>query len=478
MGKKISFSEFKERVDKIYNGTIDLSEYKFENTQKKGHCKCKICGYEWDVRGYSLLAGHGCRKCYDKRNSDRRKIPFDDIQKIIDEQGKGVKIIGDFVDTKHECLAKCSKCGHEWRTKVRDLMNGHGCPECVSIKKDFYDKLFSMYGEKYDCSEVDYKTLNDKIKLVCKKHGDFYVFARKIWEQESQTELCSYCTEEIKEEKIRIENKIKEEKRKKIEEERLVRKKEKERILEEKKKERMYFRRRGNIMPNDVFIQRCIEKHGEGTFTYEKTKLKNWSDKVIVTCPIHGDIEKVPASLLAGHGCPKCSNMHMAYTTEEWVEKAKKRHPEFSYENVNYVNKTKPVIVTCPVHGDVSVYPNAFLREDEPCSKCRMDKLRKEKSDKYWDKIEELYNGRGLTLLNKGDVIKINSKISVRCEKHDFIFTPTVNNILSRGCGCPKCANSENGMKTRSDIDEVKEKINRVHKFKYDLSLFTEYNRE
>lgn len=44
--RKINIQEFKERVKKISNNTIDVSEFNFENTQSKGKCKCKVCGYE------------------------------------------------------------------------------------------------------------------------------------------------------------------------------------------------------------------------------------------------------------------------------------------------------------------------------------------------------------------------------------------------------------------------------------------------
>ena len=74
MGKKLLFSEFKSRVDSIFNNTINLDNFNFINTSTKGLCKCNVCGYTWEVVPNSLLYGHGCRKCYDKRNSNIRKM--------------------------------------------------------------------------------------------------------------------------------------------------------------------------------------------------------------------------------------------------------------------------------------------------------------------------------------------------------------------------------------------------------------------
>lgn len=74
MGRLLTRQEFEERVNKVHNDTIDLSDFKWINSTTKGLCRCKICGNEWEAIGYTLMAGHGCRKCYDKRNSEKHKI--------------------------------------------------------------------------------------------------------------------------------------------------------------------------------------------------------------------------------------------------------------------------------------------------------------------------------------------------------------------------------------------------------------------
>lgn len=42
-------------------------------------------------------------------------------------------------------------------------------------------------------------------------------------------------------------------------------------------------------------------------FSYEKTKYSKSQDKVIITCPVHGDFEQRPLSHLQGNGCVRCS---------------------------------------------------------------------------------------------------------------------------------------------------------------------------
>ena len=65
------------------------------------------------VKPMSLFMGSGCRKCYDKRNSEKRITPLEEVNEKIRENNGTVEIIGEYVDTKHKCLARCLKCGHE-----------------------------------------------------------------------------------------------------------------------------------------------------------------------------------------------------------------------------------------------------------------------------------------------------------------------------------------------------------------------------
>lgn len=179
MGKKLTVEEFQNRVDKIFNGSIDLSEFNFVNTSTPGHCKCKICGHEWDPKGNTLLNGHGCRKCYDKRNSAKRIISLEEIQQRIDENNKGVKIIGDYVDTKHRCTAKCMKCGHEWHPVVRDIIDGSGCPKCYDswtfkrkTREQFIKEMKELYNNEYEyVIDNEYVTTQDFISFICPRHG-------------------------------------------------------------------------------------------------------------------------------------------------------------------------------------------------------------------------------------------------------------------------------------------------------------------
>lgn len=186
MGKRLTKEEFVERVKLISNDTIDVSEFEFQGTQHKGICKCKICGYIWTPKAYSILQGHGCRKCYDKRNGKNRIIALKKIQDRIDKKNVQCTIIGEYVDTKHKCCVKCNKCGYAWRPLASDLLRGHSCPKCGAKRVGNMEKLssdeyanrcYEIYGDAYELNEINYTTMRNNVYPICKKHGKFEINA-------------------------------------------------------------------------------------------------------------------------------------------------------------------------------------------------------------------------------------------------------------------------------------------------------------
>jgi predicted RNA-binding Zn-ribbon protein involved in translation (DUF1610 family) len=79
-----------------------------------------------------------------------------------------VKIIciehGEFEQTPNKHLDKkgCPKCGFISR-----------CNKARSNTKEFINKSIKVHGTKFNYSNVDYTGRGDKIKIICKKHGEF-----------------------------------------------------------------------------------------------------------------------------------------------------------------------------------------------------------------------------------------------------------------------------------------------------------------
>src|ERR1035437_4265917 len=60
-------------------------------------------------------------------------------------------------------------------------------------------------------------------------------------------------------------------------------------------------------------------------YDYSKTIYIKALDKTIIICPIHGKFLQAPHSHLRGDGCPKCGGTGK-FTTEDFIQKAREVH--------------------------------------------------------------------------------------------------------------------------------------------------------
>ena len=113
-------------------------------------------------------------------------------------------------------------------------------------------------------------------------------------------------------------------------------------------------------------------------YDYSKVNYVNEKTDVRIICQKHGEFLKNPKSLLKGHGCNRCSKTHR-YTTEEWVERAKKIHGnKYDYSKVKYINEKKEVCIICPEHGEFWQRPNNHIFNKQGCPICNFSHMESE----------------------------------------------------------------------------------------------------
>lgn len=72
-------------------------------------------------------------------------------------------------------------------------------------------------------------------------------------------------------------------------------------------------------MSQNDFIAACRVTHGD-KYDYSKTEYTRSVDKVIITCPKHGDFTQVANAHQSGIGCRKCSRGGFSNGAIEWLE--------------------------------------------------------------------------------------------------------------------------------------------------------------
>jgi len=159
------------------------------------------------------------------------------------------------------------------------------------------EQIYKIYGNKIDCSNIDYKNDRTKIKFVCNDHGDFYQYPGHLL----QGHGCQKCSKM-------------------------------DRITEEE------FIKQSNIVHNNKYI------YPLGEYKNKRTKMK-------IICPQHGEFYQLPKHHIRGVGCKECNeskgekkikqllkNMNLKFKIEKRFDKCKDKKPlpfDFYLEDFN-----------------------------------------------------------------------------------------------------------------------------------------------
>lgn len=187
----------------------------------------------------------------------------------------------------------------------------------------------------------------------------------------------------------------------------------------------------------EEYITLVKEKH-ENRYSYPNTIYKGHLKDIEVYCRTHGNFLITATSHLSGRGCQKCG--YERYTKEEVLIKAKEIHGDkYDYSKAIFEKLDEKVIITCPIHGEFLQSFSTHVGKKAGCKKCgtlRGAELTKKKvsenmvnvfteihGDKY-DYSKFIYN----TSYTKGIII---------CKTHGEFLQTYSHHI--EGAGCPKC---------------------------------------
>lgn len=213
-------------------------------------------------------------------------------------------------------------------------------------------------------------------------------------------------------------------------------------------------------LTKEQFIVNFKKKFPNKHFDFSESAYENTKVKIHVKCEKGHIFEIRPNDLMNGYGCNICGGTKKM-NNDDFIKKANKIHNGyFSYEHTFLKNVNSKVIVTCPIHGDIEVKANNHLNGAN-CRFCSKEKIthkisRLQKVNSSTKKLssddfkQKLYNkwGEKYTVKDNEEYIKNNVPIMIICKEHgEFPITP--NHILS-GQGCPIC--SKNKKKTREEI--------------------------
>jgi hypothetical protein len=235
----------------------------------------------------------------------------------------------------------CKLHGVFHQTPNSHISSKGGCPECSVNKASksnksrrfitLIDEMKEVHGNKYDYSLLTpelYDGMDFKIPIICHKHGIFYQKPVKHLAMKNGCKKCSNESYYIKD-----------------------------------------------------FMDRANKIHYRYNYSYEKTVYKGMNEKIIVTCPIHGDFEIVARYFInKKRGCKRCSltDNNKSKKEIEWLDSLKipeqNRNILFNFgdryyniDGIDYENKIFYEFYGDFFHGNPKIYHkdsiNPLLKE-------------------------------------------------------------------------------------------------------------------
>jgi len=219
----------------------------------------------------------------------------------------------------------------EMKQLIRHILREH-TREIGEGKKvttdDFINKARKTHGDKYDYSKSKYISAKDLITITCPIHGDFQLTPNRHLNGRG----CQKCGIENRDEKQR--------------------------------------------KPQQEFIDQAEMVH-DGKYDYSKVDYKTARQKVIITCPIHGDFPQTPDKHLGGQGCSKCGDLIVPNrkSLSDFLNNAKIVHGDkYNYDKVDYKGANTDVVINCPKHGDFEQTPSKHINGEQGCPSCNESK--------------------------------------------------------------------------------------------------------
>lgn len=214
----------------------------------------------------------------------------------------------------------------------------------VTDTNSFIHKANIVHSLRYDYSKSVYTKSDQKIEIICKEHGSFWQIARDHYNGGFGCSRCSGLLRKNHDEFVKSSREI-HGNRYIYPKSKYVNSKTKLNIIcringEFQQTPDMHLRGRNCPKCSDVkrgrvnsyknkislneFIEKCSIAH-LNIYDYSKTDISLSTNKITVTCRIHGDFRVTAREhLLYGRGCKHCSTIHSKYNRGAFIQNCKK----------------------------------------------------------------------------------------------------------------------------------------------------------
>jgi len=251
---RLTTEQFISRSKKIHGNKYDYSLVEYNGNKIKVKIICHKHGVFLQSPN-SHLRNHGCPSCVGLKKLTTGQ--FIERSKKIHNNKYDYSLV-EYKNITEKVKIICPEHG-SFLQAPNEHFNGFGCQICSGTKKrsteEFILKSKKIHGEKYDYFLVNYINNKTKVRLICKKHGEFEIQPNTHYIGDGG---CKICADNSK--KLKVKD----------------------------------FIDRSNIIHNNKY-------------DYSLVDYKNSKIKIKIICPDHGIFEQTSRTHLIGRGCPICN---------------------------------------------------------------------------------------------------------------------------------------------------------------------------
>jgi len=182
--KKITTTEFIENFYKKYpNGLdLDLSNFNYKSSRFMSETICKIHKSRILNSANNLMQGiKRCKQCKSSAISTAQLYTINDFikkSKIAHGEKYDYSLV-NWVNSRTNVIIICNKHG-QFEQNPQSHWAGYGCRHCgyKTLRKSifkFIEDAVQIHGTQYSYLDSEYTNNYTKIKIICKKHGEFFM---------------------------------------------------------------------------------------------------------------------------------------------------------------------------------------------------------------------------------------------------------------------------------------------------------------
>lgn len=174
--------DFINKARNVHGDIYDYSLVDYENNHTQVEIICTEHG-KFLQSPKDHLSGKGCSSCGKEKTKSRLMLSKDEFIKRANEVhgNKYDYSLVNYKDTRTKVEIICKEHGSFFQSPNKH-MQGNGCPACGRERTaehnfltldDFIWKAKNVHGDKYDYSKSLYTGADNKLEIICEKHGKF-----------------------------------------------------------------------------------------------------------------------------------------------------------------------------------------------------------------------------------------------------------------------------------------------------------------